>query len=97
MRRILFILIVLIQVSLFAQGANSCNCCSENHSAFDFWIGEWKVVNSADGSPAGTSVIVKVENGCAIRENWISAKSGYTGTSLNFFNGVTKEWEQLWV
>ncbi len=32
-----------------------------------------------------------------IRENWISAKAGYTGTSTNFYNQITGQWEQLWI
>ncbi len=80
-----------------AQNEKSCNCCSKNHHAFDFWIGEWEVVNFKDGSPAGSSLISKEEDGCVVRENWTSAKGGYTGTSLNFFNAQTNQWEQLWV
>ena len=97
MQKITIILACCFQLALFAQDKQSCNCCSENHRAFDFWIGEWEVVNSKDGSPAGSSVISKEESGCVIRENWTSAKAGYTGTSLNFFNAKTNQWEQLWV
>src|SRR6056297_55522 len=97
MHKITIILSCFFQLALFAQDAQNCNCCSENHRAFDFWIGKWKVVNSKDGSPAGSSVISKEEGGCVIRENWTSANAGYTGTSLNFFNAQTNQWEQLWV
>ncbi|MBW8243363.1 hypothetical protein K1F50_11170 [Muricauda oceani] len=97
MRKSVFILACFLQLTLFAQDAQNCNCCSEDHRAFDFWIGEWEVVNSQDGSPAGSSSIAKEEDGCVIRENWTSANAGYTGTSLNFFNAQTNQWEQLWV
>lgn len=79
----------------FAQ-EESCACCTENHKAFDFWVGTWLVTNP-DGSPAGSSTIVKSENECVIRENWTSAKAGYTGTSTNFYNQITGQWEQLWI
>ncbi len=97
MRKLLFIFTLFFQVTVQAQYTESCNCCSENHSAFDFWVGEWEVVNFQDGSLAGYSVISKEEGGCVIRENWTSAKAGYTGTSLNFYNAQTNEWEQLWI
>jgi len=97
MRKSVIILASFFQLVLFAQDAQDCNCCSADHRAFDFWIGEWEVVNSNDGSPAGFSVISKEEGGCVIRENWTSAKAGYSGTSLNFFNTQTKQWEQLWI
>jgi len=97
MHKITIVLACFFQLVLHAQDARHCNCCSENHRAFDFWIGAWEVVNTQDGSPAGSSLISKEEDGCVIRENWTSAKAGYTGTSLNFFNAKTNQWEQLWV
>ncbi len=32
-----------------------------------------------------------------LKENWKSAKSDYTGTSYNFYNTKTKQWQQVWV
>ncbi|MBO0329228.1 hypothetical protein [[Muricauda] lutisoli] len=97
MRRLVCIFTLFFCLGLQAQEPANCNCCSKDHKAFDFWIGEWEVVNSKDGSPAGSSVIQKEEDGCVIRENWTSAKAGYTGTSLNFFNAQSNQWEQLWI
>ncbi|MEO9510535.1 MAG: hypothetical protein ABJN84_16750 [Flavobacteriaceae bacterium] len=88
--------VFLICFSAWAQEDRACNCCSEDHLAFDFWIGNWEVSN-ARGVAAGKSSIVREERGCVIREKWTSVKLGYTGTSLNFYNGITKQWEQLWV
>ncbi|MCL6265190.1 hypothetical protein [Flagellimonas myxillae] len=82
---------------LFGQNSTPCNCCTENHKAFDFWIGDWTVSNATNGAPAGTSKIRQEEGGCVIRENWVSASSGYTGTSLNFYNATAERWEQLWI
>jgi len=73
-----------------------CNCCSEDHKAFDFWIGNWEVTNT-QGAVVGNNTITQIEGGCALRENWISAGGKVTGTSLNFYNATTKKWEQLWV
>jgi len=83
--------------SLSAQNSDSCNCCTEDHKAFDFWIGEWTVSNATNGNPAGKSKISQEEGGCVIRENWTSANSGFTGTSLNFYNAAKERWEQLWI
>ena len=74
----------------------TCACCTLNHQGFDFWVGTWIVTNS-DGTIAGRNNIVKLENNCVIQENWTSAQSGYTGMSTNFYNGITKQWEQLWI
>lgn len=75
---------------------DACACCSENHKAFDFWIGSWEVTNQ-DGSAAGKNLIEKIQGGCVLRETWTSAKGNFTGTSTNFFNPKTEQWEQLWV
>ena len=82
-------------ITLMAQN-KSCNCCTEKHAEFDFWIGTWKVTNP-DGTKAGENTIEKVQGECVLQENWTSATPGYTGTSNNFYNFKAKQWEQIWV
>ncbi|MFD0863432.1 hypothetical protein ACFQ1M_14550 [Sungkyunkwania multivorans] len=91
---LLFNLLVIVTIG-FAQ-STSCNCCTDNHQAFDFWEGTWEV-SKPDGSEAGTNVIDKIQDGCILRENWTSASAGYTGTSYNFYNAQKNQWEQIWV
>ncbi|MEP3211315.1 MAG: hypothetical protein ABJN95_19170 [Maribacter sp.] len=80
---------------LVSAQSDSCACCTEHHKAFDFWEGKWEVTNS-DGTIAGTNTIEKIQTGCILKENW-TGSSGSTGTSLNFYNLQTTQWEQLWV
>lgn len=89
-----FSLFLLIPSIVFSQ-SEECKCCSENHKAFDFWVGEWKVTNP-DGSLAGTNTIKKIQDDCILQENW-SGTSGNTGASINFYNLRTEQWEQLWI
>ncbi len=84
-----------MSLSLNAQ-TKKCNCCTENHLAFDFWIGSWTVTNP-DGTEAGKNVIKKIQDNCILQENWKSAKGNYTGTSNNFYNHKIKQWEQIWI
>jgi len=65
------------------------------HRQFDFWIGEWNVLNPA-GDQVGTSSILNVAEGCIILENWTNLQ-GQTGKSLNFYNSVKGKWQQTWV
>ncbi|MFC4720808.1 hypothetical protein ACFO5O_00635 [Geojedonia litorea] len=95
MKTTLFFIIILTSVSINAQTSN-CNCCSEKYAEFDFWLGSW-TVTTPDGSPAGTNEIDKIQNNCILRENWSSAAGNFTGTSNNFYNTSTKQWEQLWI
>lgn len=71
-------------------------CNSDNHKAFDFWLGEWRVT-TPDGEHAGDNTIEKIQGGCVLKESWRSATSAFTGTSFNFFNQRTQQWEQLWL
>ena len=95
MRFFIFITILIMSLNLSAQSTN-CNCCTEKHTEFDFWIGTWTVTN-LNGTPAGKNTIDKIQDHCVLRENWTSAKGNYTGTSNNFYNSQTKQWEQIWL
>jgi hypothetical protein len=64
---------------------------------FDFWIGDWDVVNTQGGAVAGSSHIAQELNDCVIWENWTSAGSPYAGKSYNAYNANLKRWEQFWV
>lgn len=92
-------LLFCFAIILFSTTANAqekCNCCTEKHAEFDFWIGTWNVTNP-DGTAAGVNIIDKTQDNCILRENWTSATAGYTGTSHNFYNYKTKQWEQTWI
>ncbi len=95
MRTFIFSMMLCFAFSLNAQNTN-CSCCTEKHQEFDFWIGEWTVTNP-DGKLAGTNSIKKIQDQCVLQENWTSAQGNFTGTSNNFYNYKTKQWEQLWI
>lgn len=65
-------------------------------TAFDFWVGTWEVTDNSSGELAGTNRIEKIEDDCLIMEHWTSV-AGVTGTSMNYYNPVTRQWRQLWV
>lgn len=92
----LFWALFFFMSTLAVAQTDTCNCCTEQHKAFDFWIGEWTVTNP-DGSLAGENKIEKIQDNCILLENWTSSTGNYTGTSQNFYNFKTKQWEQLWI
>ncbi len=65
-------------------------------SDFDFWVGEWEVFDRSTGAKVGEDTIQKIESGCMLLEHWRGV-SGSTGTSLTYYNPVTREWRQVWV
>jgi len=69
-------------------------CSAAENRQFDFWIGKWDVVNSKDNTPAGSSLIESIYDGCTLRENW--SERGFSGGSLNTYNVADKRWHQTW-
>lgn len=62
---------------------------------FDFWIGDWEVVNPQTGQVLGRNVISRRESGCLLLEEW-SGASGSTGVSMNFYDAQQEQWRQIW-
>ncbi len=61
---------------------------------FNFWIGEWQVVDS-NGVELGQNTIVYEQDSCLLKENWISPNS--TGTSNSYYNAGDSSWNQIWI
>ena len=90
-----FLLLTILPV-MRAQEELECPCCAPEYRSFDFWIGQWEVT-LADGSPAGTNSVERIQDGCVLQEHWKSARPGFTGTSFTYYNRDSGRWEQLWV
>jgi hypothetical protein len=71
-------------------------CTAPVFDDFDFWVGEWDVVDKATGKVAGVNSIRKEEYGCLLVERWTSV-GGITGQSYNFVDLETQKWRQVWV
>jgi hypothetical protein len=64
----------------------------------DFWVGNWDVYDSHDGSLGGTDLVEKILDGCAIVENWHElSPDGADGKSLFYYQKATSQWKQVWV
>jgi len=84
-------LVLIFCVSLLSYGQN---CESELYRSFDFWLGEWEVVDST-GKKLGENVIRKIEGGCIVEEHWVGA-TGVTGSSWNYVD-ADSTWNQIWI
>lgn len=82
-------------VSAADENANKCET-DKSFGAFDFWVGDWSVKAAKSGKYAGTNKVTKIENGCAIKEDW-AGTGGSTGQSLNYYDPNTQRWRQVWV
>lgn len=86
------------QQSATAQGSKPeapPPCSGPEHRQFDFWLGEWEV-RDPSGKLAGNNRITRVQQGCALLEEW-KGSSGVTGMSLNVYDADRKRWHQTWV
>lgn len=73
------------------------DCSAAEHRAFDFWLGEWDAYVSGSDTLAGRSTIAREDKGCVITEHWRSARSDFTGRSLNLYDRASGAWRQFWV
>lgn len=68
---------------------------SEQHRAFDFWVGTWDV--SFQGEHAGVNQIELILGDCVLFENWTSAGGNYNGKSFNYYDSAEGHWRQIWI
>ena len=85
----------VIAAALAVLVQTAAPCAGGPYDDFDFWVGEWRVEDSA-GKTLGTNSITKAEADCLIIERWTSA-GGSTGQSYNFVDPATQRWRQVWV
>jgi hypothetical protein len=71
------------------------SCTSPEHRQFDFWIGEWDVLNPK-GKLVGRNSITRVYGSCVLREDYVGGQ-GYTGGSFNIYDASRDRWHQTWV
>jgi hypothetical protein len=75
--------------------AHTGACPAKESRQFDFWIGDWNVIDPA-GKVAGHNRIEAIVGGCALSENWDGA-AGNRGKSYNAYDARTSTWQQFWV
>lgn len=68
---------------------------SSDYHQFDFWIGDWEVVDKA-GDALGTTHVEATLGGCVLHEAWRGLVGG-EGQSLTGWNPGLHRWEQYWV
>ena len=62
---------------------------------FDFWVGDWEVLD-AKGQRLGHNRVVALLGGTVLQEHWEGSKGG-SGTSLNAYLPALRVWRQHWI
>ncbi len=70
-------------------------CQEEVHRQFDFWIGDWEVLQEDRDAPRAFNHIRQLGRGCFLHEDY-SSGSGYVGESLNWYDPKFGQWRQIW-
>jgi tetratricopeptide (TPR) repeat protein len=71
-------------------------CTAAEYRHFDFWLGDWDVSSPASPGRVSRNRISRIHDGCTVLEQY-TTPSGYTGTSLNFYDVQRKLWHQTWI
>ena len=95
---IALVALALVAPAPHAMAADIPPCSSDpGFSMLDFWVGSWDVFeNVKDGAKVGANRIQKIQDGCAVTEDWTDIQGG-TGHSLFYYLPSTKTWKQVWV
>ncbi len=74
-------------------------CMSDQNSRqFDFWVGDWNVFQNGNANTiVGKSKVEIASGGCMILENWTSLVGSHNGKSMNYYDPLKGNWEQLWI
>lgn len=75
-------------------------CAAPEYRQLDFWIGQWRVLNTADKAEYGSSDIAGEMQGCAISESYrapAAPGSPYEGASHSGYDRKDGHWHQMYV
>jgi hypothetical protein len=72
-------------------------CAAPEYRQFDFWVGDWDVLDPA-GKLIGTNSITREYDGCVLQEHWEAhGPRKQTGSSFNTYHAAAGKWHQTWV
>jgi hypothetical protein len=79
------------------------DCADADHRALDFWIGDWRVIDTASGQEVAESRIEHGPGDCSISETYHQSVGpggqtiDYRGRSFSAFNTADRHWKQFYV
>lgn len=72
-------------------------CSLPQHRQFDFWIGEWDVIDQDNpGKSVARARVSRILDGCVLLERYEGA-NGHVGESFTIYDGTRDIWHQTWV
>jgi hypothetical protein len=74
--------------------ARAAPCAAAEHRAFDYLIGEWRIVETASGKHYAHNRVERILDGCGLREN-LSMRRGVSGMSTSFYSPADRLWHMF--
>ena len=73
------------------------DCSAPQYRQFDFWLGDWDVLDFADRTKIVARVRVEsVLGGCGLLESY-SDPQAYEGRSFSVYDATRRVWHQTWI
>ena len=79
-----------------AHSARPPSCTSPEYHQFDFWLGDWDVIDRDTGKSTAHVQVDRILDGCALRERYEDT-TGTVGESFSTYDVGRKLWHQTWV
>jgi len=76
--------------------ASARTCSTPLYRQFDFWVGNWEVVDTGGSKIIALARIEPILRGCVLRENY-QPVGGPGGQSLTIYDRSRDRWHQTWV
>jgi len=76
--------------------ARAPSCASPEYHQFDFWLGDWDVVDLDTGASTAHVQVDRILDGCVLHERYEDT-TGSAGESFTTYDKGRKVWHQTWV
>lgn len=77
------------------QFAKPAFCSGPEYRQFDFWIGDWDVLETGKREVAARTRVARILDGCVLREDCEST-NGLKGQSFSLYDASRRMWHQTW-
>jgi ketosteroid isomerase-like protein len=77
------------------QFAKPAFCSGPEYRQFDFWIGDWDVLETGKWEVVAQTRVDRILDGCVLREDYEST-NGLKGQSFSLYDASKRIWHQSW-
>jgi hypothetical protein len=90
---------MIISQGFSGTAQQQTSCSAAEYRQFDFWIGDWDVIDAPTQRRVGRNTVQNLLNGCMIQENWIDNVDAPGGRAIsqNYYDPKDKKWVQVYI